>query len=158
MSLFRLSTTARTTRSIANTFSYIPKPRLFHMSSSASTQKYALERAVAISAVERACSLTDKVFRNLVTADTVTRRTSHLSLWVTTRLRLSSTPFSGRISPRTPSSAKRIQKTCKSPSPSRCASRSLPLPTRPSRTPRRNAPLWLKPSPNPTPRLGVTAT
>ncbi|SAM80552.1 probable MET22-protein ser/thr phosphatase [Ustilago bromivora] len=43
------------------------------MSSSASTQ-YALERKVAISAVERACSLTDKVFRNLVTADTVTKK------------------------------------------------------------------------------------
>ena len=29
---------------------------------------------MAISAVERACSLTDKVFRNLVTADTVTKK------------------------------------------------------------------------------------
>ncbi|CDS82094.1 probable MET22-protein ser/thr phosphatase [Sporisorium scitamineum] len=42
-------------------------------SSSTSTQ-YALERLVAISAVERACSLTDEAFRNLVTADTVTKK------------------------------------------------------------------------------------
>ncbi len=44
-----------------------------HINMSSSTQ-YALERAIAISAVERACSLTDKVFRNLVTADTVTKK------------------------------------------------------------------------------------
>ncbi|GAK63498.1 3(2),5-bisphosphate nucleotidase HAL2 [Moesziomyces antarcticus] len=42
--------------------------------SSSSSAPYALERAIAISAVERACSLTDKVFRNLVTADTVTKK------------------------------------------------------------------------------------
>ncbi|KAL9933650.1 hypothetical protein V8E36_007308 [Tilletia maclaganii] len=35
---------------------------------------YALERAVAISAVVRACSLTSKVFHSLVTSDTVTKK------------------------------------------------------------------------------------
>ncbi|KAK0522542.1 3'(2'),5'-bisphosphate nucleotidase [Tilletia horrida] len=35
---------------------------------------YALERAVAISAVVRACSLTSKVFHSLVTAETVTKK------------------------------------------------------------------------------------
>ncbi|KAE8220250.1 hypothetical protein CF319_g6193 [Tilletia indica] len=35
---------------------------------------YALERAVAISAVARACSLTNKVFHSLVTSDTVTKK------------------------------------------------------------------------------------
>ncbi|EPQ28810.1 uncharacterized protein PFL1_03613 [Pseudozyma flocculosa PF-1] len=39
-----------------------------------SAAAYHLERQVAISAVTRACSLTDKVFRNLVTADTVTKK------------------------------------------------------------------------------------
>ncbi|PWN54379.1 3(2),5-bisphosphate nucleotidase HAL2 [Violaceomyces palustris] len=42
--------------------------------SSSSGLPYALERSVAISAVTRACSLTDKVFRNLVAADTITKK------------------------------------------------------------------------------------
>ncbi|PWZ00599.1 putative MET22-protein ser/thr phosphatase [Testicularia cyperi] len=39
-----------------------------------SSSQYSLERSVAISAVERASALTAKVFRNLVTADTVTKK------------------------------------------------------------------------------------
>ncbi|KAK0554486.1 3'(2'),5'-bisphosphate nucleotidase [Tilletia horrida] len=39
-----------------------------------SASRYALEKAVAISAVVRACSLTSKVFHSLVTADTVTKK------------------------------------------------------------------------------------
>lgn len=51
----------------------LPAARLLARTMSSSA-KYSLERAVAISAVERASGLTAKVFQNLVTADTVTKK------------------------------------------------------------------------------------
>lgn len=73
MSLACSSIARRPIRILPQLYSRTPKHRTIYMSSSSSKQ-YALERAIAISAVERACSLTDKVFRNLVTADTVTKK------------------------------------------------------------------------------------
>lgn len=73
MSFNLITITGRIPRSLSFNFNKAFNYRRITMSSSSPAQ-YDLERAIAISAVERASSLTDKVFRNLVTADTVTKK------------------------------------------------------------------------------------
>ena len=70
----RRVTTARPRYTFPLTFHGISVLKATMTSSASSQQAYHLERSVAIAAVTRACSLTSKVFQNLVTADTVTKK------------------------------------------------------------------------------------